>query len=122
VYLGNDIIVEEREKDKGLKEERGVIMSKIVIDYGGTEDIIPLLEDALAREREILHLAIEQTKAKLAEFEKKYGLASGEFYNSPQRDDLAEEHEEYFRWLTEIEALEFLERRKKSLEGVTICS
>lgn len=79
-----------------------------------------MTENVTIKEYANILSAIKQTKEKLATYESKYAISSVEFYNSPKRDDLAEENEEHFHWLAEYEVLEFLEKRKKTIEKAII--
>lgn len=92
---------------------------QLVIQTSDRNSLKPLLESALTREKKILLASIEKTRARLAEFEKRFGMDSAEFENRLNAREL-QESLPFTEWRMEIGMLTALERKYNTLEGAHI--
>jgi hypothetical protein len=79
----------------------------------------PLLRSALQRELNLLEQGMLRTRARMDEFEKKYGMSTEEFLHRFNPDDLGETLD-FIEWYGETKMLASLDEQKKAIEGTSV--
>jgi hypothetical protein len=92
-------------------------MASLTIQTENVEDAIHLIQSALLKESAFLRLGIEKTRARIANFEKKYGCPLQGLRDSTKEiDDL-----DLVEWEGEIEVLRRLNKKLKQVDELKIC-
>ncbi len=75
----------------------------------------PMVTSALERQKKVLDLGIDRTRARLAAFERTYRMSSEEFERRLRTLELTETVD-FTDWRMEIETLRLLEGQRRALE------
>jgi hypothetical protein len=94
-------------------------MEQIVIRTKNSKTMRPLLRSALQRELNLLEQGMLRTRARMDEFEKKYGMSTEEFLHRFNPDDLGETLD-FIEWYGETKMLASLDEQKKAIEGTSV--
>ena len=81
-------------------------------DREGARTVLQALDAYKVR----LRASIERTKRRLAEFERRYGVATGKFLEEMAAEDLSGGDMEYVEWAGEAKLLQGLEAELEELE------
>jgi hypothetical protein len=92
---------------------------QLVIKTSDKDSLKGLVESALEREKKLLQASIEKTRARLAEFEGRFGMSSMEFEKRLRAGEL-QENPSVTEWRMEIGMLQLLERKCASIEESSI--
>lgn len=92
------------------------MLQQITISTSNAERFKALLETALERETRLQAYAIQRTRERLAEFEKRFELTTAEFKRKFSTRQL-EENLDFIEWWGEIQTLRLLEEKKQTLES-----
>ena len=95
------------------------MLQEIVIKSNAEESIKPLVESAIRNQLKSLQHGIKRTKERIADFEKKTGMASADFEKKLSDGDI-EETLETIDWNMELVALRLLEGQYQSLSEAKI--
>ncbi|GMV33944.1 MAG: hypothetical protein DYG85_06950 [Chloroflexi bacterium CFX1] len=95
------------------------MLQEIVIKANTQESIKPLVETAIRNQLKALQHGIARTKGRIAEFEKRAGMASAEFEEKLKSGKI-EETIETIDWNMELAALRLLEGQYHSLSEAKI--
>jgi hypothetical protein len=95
------------------------MLQEIVIKSNAEESIKPLVESAIRNQLKSLQHGIKRTKERIADFEKKAGMASVDF-EKKLSDGEIEETLETIDWNMELTALRLLEGQYQSLSEAKI--
>jgi len=95
------------------------MLQEIVIKTTSEESLKPLVEVAIRNQLKSLQHGIQRTKERLADFEKRAGLASTEFEKKLQAGEI-EESMETIDWNMELAALRLLEGQYQSLREAEV--
>jgi len=95
------------------------MLQEIVIKSNAEESIKPLVESAIRNQLKSLQHGIKRTKERIADFEKKTGMASADF-EKKLSDGGIEETLETIDWNMELVALRLLEGQYQSLSEAKI--
>lgn len=95
------------------------MMQQVTITTPFAERAKPLLRAAIQNQVKLLEHGIERTQARLAAFEKQYGMPSADFIGQYRTGQVAETLE-LIEWRMEIEALGLLEDEYKILSEARI--
>jgi hypothetical protein len=90
------------------------MLQRLTIKTENRRVLKPLVESALENERKLIQMGIQQTKARLAEFEKKYKISTDEFEQRLHANKL-DESVEFSDWRMEIGMLQILDSQYKTL-------
>jgi hypothetical protein len=92
---------------------------QIVIKTSDRDSLKGLVESALDREKKLLQASIEKTRARLAEFEARFGMSSMDFEKRLTAGEI-KETPSGTEWRMEIGMLQLLERKCTSIEESSI--
>jgi len=92
---------------------------QLVIKTSDKDSLKGLVESALEREKKLLQASIEKTRARLTEFEGRFGMSSMEFVKRLRAGEL-QENPSVTEWRMEIGMLQLLERKCASIEESSI--
>lgn len=93
-------------------------MSELILKLGGgINTIIPLVDDALRRELQLIQAGLDKTKGVLREYESKYNMNSETFYKRFLEGELGDE---YIDWAGEYEIFQILEKDFKRLKELKL--
>jgi hypothetical protein len=92
---------------------------QLVIKTSDKDSLKGLVESALEREKKLLQASIEKTRARLAEFEVRFGMSSMEFEKKLKGGEI-KEIPSVTEWRMEIGMLQLLERKCASIEESSI--
>ncbi|GAB4498658.1 MAG: hypothetical protein OHK0052_12330 [Anaerolineales bacterium] len=92
---------------------------QITIETLNAQRLRPVLEDAIQAQLEDVESGIQKTRAKLQQFEKKFGMTTAEFLHRFHPGDL-EETLDFIEWQGETKMLKFLEERRDTLKDTRI--
>lgn len=81
------------------------------------EETTNLLKEALAKEKCILQIGIEKTKARIQHFEQKYSTTLTQILKQEHGID----HTDLSEWEGEVEVLKRLMKKIQNLEKIEIC-
>ncbi|MFZ5820815.1 MAG: hypothetical protein ACOYYJ_13020 [Chloroflexota bacterium] len=95
------------------------MLQEIVIKTTAEESLKPLVEVAIRNQLKSLQHSIQRTKERIADFEKRAGLASTEFEKKLQAGEI-EESMETIDWNMELTALRLLEGQYRSLREAEV--
>jgi hypothetical protein len=100
-------------------------MEKVVLEVEGKGKtdwgfLVPLMQSAVERERRMLARGIEHTRQALAEYERRYGMTSEEFYRKFNAGDELEDSLDFASWAGEVETLRLLTEKYQALDGVQV--
>ena len=95
------------------------MIQQVTIKSAGQEDLKPLVRAAIRGELKLLAHGIKRTRAKLAEFEKRFGMSSEEFERKFKAIEISETLENLDWWM-ELEALHLLEQQHQTLTEAQI--
>jgi len=91
------------------------MLQQLTITTTDKAKLKPLVESAIRRERQILTLAIQRTRERLAEFEDQYDMSSTKFERRLNTGDL-QETVEFTDWRMELGMLRLLQSQQQALE------
>jgi DNA-binding NtrC family response regulator len=92
---------------------------QLVIKTSDKDSLKGLVESALEREKKLLQASIDKTRARLAEFEERFGMSSMEFEKKLKAGEI-KETPSVTEWRMEIGMLQLLERKCASIEESSI--
>lgn len=92
------------------------MLQQIIIQSESKIELKPLLETAIQGELRSLQHGINLTRARLADFEQRYGMTTTEFLRRFTPEDLGETLD-FIDWQGETKMLALLEAKKNALEG-----
>jgi len=95
------------------------MLQQLVITTSDKTALKPLLESAIENQKKALKAGMSRTQARLAEFEKRYGLTSTEFERRLNAREL-EETFDFTDWRMEIGMLALLEKKYVALHEAHI--
>jgi hypothetical protein len=95
------------------------MLQQITVTMNTSAALRPLLESAVHTESKAMGLGVQRTRARLAEFEQRFGLTSEEFERRFAAREL-DESLDFIEWLGEIKTLRLLEEQQRALQGLTI--
>ncbi len=95
------------------------MIQEITIKSDSPASLKPLIEAAIRGELKLLAHGIKRTRAKLAEFERQFGMSSDEFEEKFQKAELNESLD-FIEWFGEIKTLRLLHQQQNALERAEI--
>ena len=95
------------------------MVQQVTIKTTNRATLKPLLESAIENEKKILSLALDRTRERLAEFERKFDMTSAEFERCLNALELAETVE-FTDWRMEIGMLRLLESQYQALQEAQV--
>lgn len=95
------------------------MLQQITIQTESKIELRPLLETAIQGELRSLQHGINLTHARLATFEKQFGMTTAEFLRRFTPEDLGETLD-FIDWQGETKMLALLEAKRSALEGVHV--
>ena len=102
-----------------FEKELELMLQQLVITTSDKTALKPLLESAIENQKKALKVGMSRTQARLAEFEKRYGLTSTEFERRLNAREL-EETFDFTDWRMEIGMLALLEKKYAALHEAHI--
>ncbi|MFH1635902.1 MAG: hypothetical protein ABIG63_18065 [Chloroflexota bacterium] len=91
--------------------------------YGETtrnaNDVLYLIQSAVAGEIARLELALMAAKQRLVPFEQKYNVTSKYFISEMTAEDLEDQDDEYVHWAGEYRLMERLQEKLQSLHEIS---
>jgi len=102
-----------------FEKELELMLQQLVITTSDKTALKPLLESAIENQKKALKAGMSRTQARLAEFEKRYGLTSTEFERRLNAREL-EETFDFTDWRMEIGMLALLEKKYAALHEAHI--
>jgi hypothetical protein len=94
-------------------------MTELTLVSKQSRPLRPLVEAALANELRLVTAAVRQTEQRLQAFEAMYGMATAEFIERFENDEL-EETLEYVEWVGEFRMLRHLQEKVETFQGIEI--
>ena len=95
------------------------MLQQVTIKTSDRATLKPLLESAIENEMKLLSLGLDRTRKRLAEFERKYSMTSGEFERRLNALELTETVE-FTDWRMEIGMLQLLESQYQTLQETQV--
>jgi hypothetical protein len=95
------------------------MLQQVTIKTEDRKMLKPLIESAIENEKKMVRLGLEQTRARLEEFEQKYKMSSGEFERRLYASEI-DETVELSEWRMEIGMFKLLERQYKALQDARL--
>ncbi len=95
------------------------MLQQITIETSNINKFKPILLSALEREIHLVEYAILRTQERLAEFEKKFGMSTGEFERRFKPGDL-EETLDFIEWWGEVKTLRLLDEKLTVVKAARI--
>jgi len=95
------------------------MLQQLIIRTRDKSSLRPLLESAIENQKKALQAGIERTQARLAEFERRYGMTSKEFERRLIARELSETFD-FTDWRMEIGMLALLEKKYAALQEAHI--
>jgi hypothetical protein len=95
------------------------MFQQLVITTSDKASLKPLLESAIENQKKALRAGIDRTRARLAEFEQRFGMTSAEFERRLTAREL-EETFEFTDWRMELGMLALLEKKHAALHEAHI--
>jgi hypothetical protein len=95
------------------------MIQQVTITTESPEKVKPLLETAIQNELKLLEHGIARTRERLAAFESRFAMTTGEFERRFDGKDLKETLD-FLDWWGEIKMLRLLEDKHRALAGARI--
>ena len=95
------------------------MLGQVMVTTESPSILKPLLRAAIQNEARSLSHGIKRTRARLAEFEGRFGMTSDEFERRYLAAEITESLE-FIEWLGEIKMLRLLDEQKSALEGARV--
>ncbi|NKQ36864.1 MAG: hypothetical protein HF973_14795 [Chloroflexi bacterium] len=95
------------------------MLQQLTITTTNKKTLKPLLESAIANEKQMLLLGLSRTEKQLAEFEREFGMSSAEFEERLNAGEL-EETEAFTDWRMELGMLKLLKNQYQSLQNAQL--
>jgi hypothetical protein len=90
------------------------MLQQVVIATNDQKSLRPLLESAIQNQKKALEAGLARTRARLAELEGRYGMASAEFERRLNARELDETFD-FTEWRMELDMLKLLEKKYATL-------
>ena len=93
-------------------------MTRIIIESSQKQNIQPIIEAALASERQKLEIGLKRTRERLKQFESRYGMTTEEFAQKGVAEDLSGGDLEYVEWMGEYRLSQKIEADLTALKDI----
>ena len=96
-------------------------MSQIVLEYDSPVSLESSIRSAINKEIRMLEAGIEVAEQALVDFEKRYKMASEDFFENMERGEMGDSLD-FIEWAGEYELLLKAKGKLNALKGLRICS